>query len=184
MIISQTPNITVIASGRRKEREQAMRSWHYEHKQKNFKPKVETECLLIENVLLEILKLIKEQEGKSRTVIIERMIIYFLEKDKGNKNETAWNKSKRSYRRTLKNYAKEAKVKRKHLQKAKKDAEKKNYTFARIVRLAILEGIRKFQKENLFLNLQTKGFEIAISILEQKTKRARKKGKNAELNNE
>ncbi len=36
MIISQTPNITVIASGRRKEREQAMRSWHYEHKQKNF----------------------------------------------------------------------------------------------------------------------------------------------------
>ncbi|PUD46574.1 hypothetical protein [Helicobacter pylori] len=102
-----------------------MRSWHYEHKQKNFKPKVETECLLIESVLLEILKLIKDQEGKSRAVIIERMIIYFLEKDKGNKNETAWNKSKRSYRRTLKNYKKEAKVKREHLQNAKKDSEKK-----------------------------------------------------------
>ncbi|MCQ2618139.1 hypothetical protein JT051_06780 [Helicobacter pylori] len=102
-----------------------MRSWHYRHKQKNFKPKVETECLLIESVLLEILKLIKEQEGKSRAVIIERMIIYLLEKDKGSDNETAWNKSKRSYRRALKNYAKEAKAKRKHLQKAKKDAEKK-----------------------------------------------------------
>ncbi|GAA8074307.1 hypothetical protein HpDR115_08340 [Helicobacter pylori] len=102
-----------------------MRSWHYKHKQKNFKPKVETECLLIESVLLEILKLIKDQEGKSRAVIIERMIIYFLEKNKGNKNETAWDKSKRTYRRTLKNYKKEAKVKREHLQKAKKDAERK-----------------------------------------------------------
>lgn len=125
MNTNQTPNITVIASGRRKEREQTMTSWHYKHKQKNFKPKVETECLLIESVLLEILKLIKEQEEESRAVIIERMIIYFLEKEKGNKNETAWNKSKRSYKRTLKNYEKEAKVKRKHLQKAKKDAEKK-----------------------------------------------------------
>ncbi|WRC46714.1 hypothetical protein E5L14_03610 [Helicobacter pylori] len=61
---------------------------------------------------------------------------------------------------------------------------KKRYTFARVVRLAILGGIRKFQKENLFLNLQTKGFEIAISILEQKIKRDGKKGKNAELDNE
>ncbi|WP_121054539.1 hypothetical protein [Helicobacter pylori] len=102
-----------------------MKPWHYQHKQKNFKPKVETECILFESVLLEILKLIKEQEKKSRVVIIERMIIYFLEKEKGNKDETAWNKSKRSYRRTLKNYEKEAKAKRKHLQKTKKHAEKK-----------------------------------------------------------
>ncbi|EKE85665.1 putative hac prophage II protein [Helicobacter pylori R036d] len=102
-----------------------MRPFHYKHKQKNFKPKVETECILFESVLLEILKLIKEQKEKSRAAIIERTIIYFLEKDKGNKDETAWNKSRRSYRRTLKNYEKEAKTKRKHLQKAKKDAEKK-----------------------------------------------------------
>ncbi|WRA77278.1 hypothetical protein FE345_00675 [Helicobacter pylori] len=61
---------------------------------------------------------------------------------------------------------------------------KKGYTFARVVRLAILEGIRKFQKENLFLNLQMQDFEAAISILEQKTKRDRKNGKNAEFNNE
>ncbi|WRF76803.1 ribbon-helix-helix protein, CopG family [Helicobacter pylori] len=102
-----------------------MRSWFYEHKQKNFKPKVETECVLFENVLLEILELIKEQEGRSRSVIIERMVIYFLEKQRGSKDETAWKKSKRSYRRALKNYEKEAKAKRKQLQKAKKDAEKK-----------------------------------------------------------
>ncbi|PUD58619.1 hypothetical protein C2R54_08145 [Helicobacter pylori] len=61
---------------------------------------------------------------------------------------------------------------------------KRRYTFARVVRLAILEGIRKFQKENLFLNLQMQNFELAISILEQKTKRARNKGKNAEFDNE
>ncbi len=125
MNTNQTPNITVIVSGRRKEREQAMRSAHYKHKQKNFKPKVETGCMLFESVLLEILNLIKQQEEKSRAVIVERMIIYFLEKEKGNKSETAWNKSKRAYRRTLKNYEKEAKAKRKHLQKAKKDTEKK-----------------------------------------------------------
>ncbi len=108
-----------------KKKRKAMRPCHYEHKQKNFKPKVKTECMLFERVLLEILELIKEQEGKSRAVIIERMIIYFLEKEKGNKDETAWNKSKRSYRRTLKNYEKEANVKRKQLQKAKKDEKKK-----------------------------------------------------------
>ncbi|GAA9671666.1 hypothetical protein HpVH12_15000 [Helicobacter pylori] len=51
---------------------------------------------------------------------------------------------------------------------------KRHYTFARIVRLAILDGIRKFQKENLFLNLQMKDFEIAIRILEQKNKRDRR----------
>ncbi|WQS73927.1 hypothetical protein KVD59_07310 [Helicobacter pylori] len=58
---------------------------------------------------------------------------------------------------------------------------KKRYTFARIVRLAILEGIRKFQKENLFLNLQMKKFEIVISILEQKTKRDRKRVKKCRI---
>ncbi len=108
-----------------KKESKAMRPFHYKHKQKNFKPKVETECILFESVFLEILKLIKEQEKKSRAAIIERTIIYFLEKEKGNKDETAWNKSKRSYRRTLKNYKKEANVKRKQLQKAKNDEEKK-----------------------------------------------------------
>ncbi len=68
--------------------------------------------------------------------------------------------------------------------KLKRMKRKKRYTFARVVRLAILEGIRKFQKENLFFNLQMQDFEVAISILEQKTKRDRKNGKNAEFNNE
>ncbi|MUU51998.1 hypothetical protein F7205_00470 [Helicobacter pylori] len=117
-----------------------MRPWHYKHKQKNFKPKVETESILIENVFLEILKLIKEQEEKSRAVIIERIIIYFLEKDKGNKDEMAWSRSKRSYRRTLKNYEKEAKAKRKHLQKAKKDAEKKKLLICKSSSFSLFRG--------------------------------------------
>ncbi len=102
-----------------------MRPWRYEHKQKNFKPKVETECILFERVLLEVLELIKEQENTSRSMVIERMVIYFLEKEKGNNDETAWNKSKRAYRRALRNYEKTFKAKRKQLQKAKKTEEKK-----------------------------------------------------------
>ncbi|GAA8811998.1 hypothetical protein DUHN30_12130 [Helicobacter pylori] len=104
-----------------------MRPWHYEHKRKNFKPKVETECVLFESVLLEILQLIKDQEQRSRSMIIERMVIYFLEKEKGIKDETAWNKSKRAYKRIIKDYKKETKAKRKQLQKAKKVSEKKAF---------------------------------------------------------
>ncbi|WRF09353.1 hypothetical protein KVE83_03510 [Helicobacter pylori] len=78
----------------------------------------------------------------------------------------------------LKTTRKKLKLREGTYKKLKRLQRKKHYTFARIVRLAILEGIRKFQKENLFLNLKMKDFEIAISILEQKTKRDRKKEKN------
>lgn len=78
-------------------------------------------------------------------------------------------------RELLKTTRKKLKLRESTYKKLKRMQREKNYTFARIVRLAILEGIRKFQKENLFLNLQMKDFEIAISILEQKTKRDRKK---------
>ncbi|WP_206746526.1 hypothetical protein [Helicobacter pylori] len=75
----------------------------------------------------------------------------------------------------LKTTRKKLKLRESTYKKLKRMQRKKNYTFARIVRLAILEGIREFQKENLFLNLQTKGFEIAISILEQKNKKRQEK---------
>lgn len=84
----------------------------------------------------------------------------------------------------LKTTRKKLKLRESTYKKLKRMQRKKHYTFSRIVRLAILGGIRKFQKENLFLNLKMQDFEIAISILEQKTKRDRKKGKNAELDNE
>lgn len=84
----------------------------------------------------------------------------------------------------LKTTRKRLKLRESTYKKLKRIQRKKNYTFAKIVRLAILVGIRKFQEENLFLNLQTKDFDVAISILEQKIKRDRKKGKNAKLDNE
>ncbi|WP_158225956.1 hypothetical protein [Helicobacter pylori] len=74
----------------------------------------------------------------------------------------------------LKTTRKKLKLRESTYKKLKRMQRKKRYTFARIVRLAILEGIRKFQKENLFLNLQTKDFEIAIRFIEEKTKRGKK----------
>ncbi len=74
----------------------------------------------------------------------------------------------------LKTTRKRLKLRESTYKKLKRMQREKNYAFARIVRLAILEGIRKFQKENLFLNLQMKDFNIAISILEQKNKKRQK----------
>lgn len=71
----------------------------------------------------------------------------------------------------LKTTRKKLKLRESTYKKLKRMQRKESYIFARIVRLAILEGVRKFQKENLFLNLQMKDFEVAISILEQKNKK-------------
>lgn len=84
----------------------------------------------------------------------------------------------------LKTTRKKLKLRESNYKRLKRMQRKKHYTFARIVRLAILVGIRKFQKENLFLNLQMQDFEIAVRVLEEKTKRDRKGRKNAELDNE
>ncbi|EJB72650.1 hypothetical protein KVK39_06750 [Helicobacter pylori] len=54
-----------------------MRSWNYQHANKNFKPKVWTNSMLLENGLLAILELLKTLENKSRSVILERLIIFF-----------------------------------------------------------------------------------------------------------
>ncbi len=81
---------------------------------------------------------------------------------------------------------KRLKLRESNYKKLKRLQKKKHYTFARIIRLAILEGIRKFQKENLFLKIETQEFEILISFLEERTKRETKetKGKNAKFDNE
>lgn len=86
----------------------------------------------------------------------------------------------------LRTMRKKLKLRESNYKRLKRMQRKRHYTFARIVRLAILDGIRKFQEENLFLNLQMKDFEIAIRVLEFRTKKQRevKKGKNAEPDNE
>ncbi len=81
---------------------------------------------------------------------------------------------------------KRLKLRESNYKKLKRLQKKKHYTFARIIRLAILEGIRKFQQEDLFLEFKTQEFEILISFLEERTKRETKetKEKNAKSNNE
>ncbi|MDU9811769.1 hypothetical protein RGC32_08025 [Helicobacter pylori] len=102
-----------------------MRSWNYKHANKNFKPKVWTNSVLLENGLLEILEAIKTIENRSRSQVIERLIIFFIETQKGQSDETAWKKSQRAYKRTLTNQTKKNKLKRKQLERIRKAEKKK-----------------------------------------------------------
>ncbi|WP_237393113.1 hypothetical protein [Helicobacter pylori] len=102
-----------------------MRSWNYKHANKNFKPKVWTNSILIENGLLEILELLKIIENRSRSQVIERLIIFFIETQKGQSNEKAWERSNRAYKRTLINQTKKNKLKRQQLERIKKAEKKK-----------------------------------------------------------
>ncbi|MFP6184502.1 hypothetical protein ACLGBW_06810 [Helicobacter pylori] len=102
-----------------------MRSWNYKHSNKNFKPKVWTNSVLLENGLLEIFEAIKTLENRSRSQILERLIIFFIETQKGRSDETAWKKSQRAYKRTLTNQTEKNKLKRKQLERVRKAEKKK-----------------------------------------------------------
>ncbi|MFP6230234.1 hypothetical protein ACLGCZ_07720 [Helicobacter pylori] len=102
-----------------------MRSWNYNHANKNFKPKVWTNSLLLENGLLAILEALKTLENKSRSVILERLIIFFIETEKGQSDEKAWRKSQRAYKRALVSKIEKNKLKRKQLERIRKTEKKK-----------------------------------------------------------
>ncbi|WP_240448582.1 hypothetical protein [Helicobacter pylori] len=102
-----------------------MRSWNYKHANRNFKPKVWTNSVLLENGLLEIFNTLKTLENRSRSQILERLIIFFTETQKGQIDETAWKKSQRAYKRTLTNKTEKNKLKRKQLERARKNQKKK-----------------------------------------------------------
>lgn len=102
-----------------------MRSWNYQHANKNFKPKVWTNTVLLENGILEILEALKKLENKSRSVILERLIIFFIKTEKGESDEQAWKKSQRAYKRALINKAQKNKLKRKQLERIAKAEKKK-----------------------------------------------------------
>ncbi|GHP83216.1 hypothetical protein VN1200_12850 [Helicobacter pylori] len=102
-----------------------MRSWNYKHADKNFKPKVWTNSVLLENGLLQIFESLKQLENKSRSVILERFIIFFIETQKGHSDEQAWKKSQRAYKRSLVSKTKKNKLKRKQLERIKKAQKKK-----------------------------------------------------------
>nr|WP_240641698.1 hypothetical protein [Helicobacter pylori] len=48
---------------------------------------------------------------------------------------------------------------------------KKNYKLAQIVRLAILKGIKQFERENLLVHLALKEFNSFLEILEEKNQK-------------
>ncbi|GAA7266729.1 hypothetical protein ID0507_09530 [Helicobacter pylori] len=102
-----------------------MRSWNYKHANRNFKPKVWTNSVLLENGILEILEAIKTLENRSRSAVIERLIIFFIETQKGHDNEKSWEKSQRAYKRTLTNQTEKNKLKRKQLERVRKAQKKK-----------------------------------------------------------
>ncbi|GAA9970838.1 hypothetical protein VN0935_15110 [Helicobacter pylori] len=102
-----------------------MRSWSYKHANMNFKPKVWTNSVLIESGILEILEVLKAIENRSRSQVLERLIIFFIETQKGQSNEKAWKRSQRAYKRTLTNKTKKNKLKRKQLERITKDKKKK-----------------------------------------------------------
>ncbi|GAA7939661.1 hypothetical protein JP0534_14260 [Helicobacter pylori] len=101
-----------------------MRSWSYKHANRNFKPKVWTNSVLLESGILEILEALKAIENRSRSQVLERLIIFFIETQKGQSNEKAWKRSGRAYKRTLANQTKKNKLKRKQLERIAK-AQKK-----------------------------------------------------------
>ncbi len=102
-----------------------MRSWNYKHANRNFKPKVWTNSVLIEIGLLEILEALKTIENRSRSQVIERLIIFFIEIQKGRSDEQAWKKSQRAYKRILVNQTKKNQLKRKQLKRIAKAQKKK-----------------------------------------------------------
>lgn len=48
---------------------------------------------------------------------------------------------------------------------------KKNYKLAQIVRLAILKGLKQFEKENLLVHLTLREFDSFLEILEEKNRK-------------
>lgn len=81
--------------------------------------------MLIENGLLVILEALKTLENKNRSVILERLIIFYIETQKGHSDEKAWERSKRAYKRSLVNKAQKNKLKRKQLERIRKIEKKK-----------------------------------------------------------
>ncbi|BAW53258.1 uncharacterized protein HPF38_0759 [Helicobacter pylori] len=102
-----------------------MQSWNYKHANRNFKPKVWTNSVLLERGILEILEALKIIENRSRSQVLERLIIFFIETQKGQSNEKAWKRSQRAYKRTLINQTKKNQFKRKQLERVTKAQKKK-----------------------------------------------------------
>ncbi len=148
-----------------------MRRWDYKHANRNFKPKVWTNSVLLESGLLQIFEALKTIENRSRSQVMERLIIFFIETQKGQNNEKAWKRSQRAYKRTLTNQTKKISLRESNLKELQRLKRKNNYKLTQIIRLAILQGLKQFKKENLLVHLTLKEFDSFLEILEEKNRK-------------
>ncbi|WP_121286850.1 hypothetical protein [Helicobacter pylori] len=58
-----------------------------------------------------------------------------------------------------------------NLKELERIKRKKNYKLAQIVRLAILQGLKQFEKENLLVHLTLREFDSFLEVLEEKNNR-------------
>ncbi|EJB98730.1 hypothetical protein [Helicobacter pylori] len=58
-----------------------------------------------------------------------------------------------------------------NLKELERIKRKKNYKLAQIVRLAILKGLKQFERDNLLVHLTLKEFDSFLEILEEKNNR-------------
>ncbi len=75
--------------------------------------------------MLEILEAVKTIENRSRSQVLERLIIFFIETQKGQSNEKAWKRSQRAYKRALTNQTEKNKLKREQFERTTKAKKKK-----------------------------------------------------------
>ncbi|WRA24942.1 hypothetical protein KVL20_00940 [Helicobacter pylori] len=58
-----------------------------------------------------------------------------------------------------------------NLKELERIKRKKNYKLAQIVRLAILKGLKQFEKNNLLVHLTLREFDSFLEVLEEKNDR-------------
>ncbi|MCQ2734106.1 hypothetical protein JT154_07935 [Helicobacter pylori] len=58
-----------------------------------------------------------------------------------------------------------------NLKELERIKRKKNYKLAQIVRLAILKGLKQFEKENLLVYLTLREFDSFLEVLEEKNRK-------------
>ncbi|WQV99597.1 hypothetical protein KVK00_01595 [Helicobacter pylori] len=58
-----------------------------------------------------------------------------------------------------------------NLKELERIKRKKNYKLAQIVRLAILKGLKQFEKNNLLVHLTLRKFDSFLEVLEEKNRK-------------
>lgn len=58
-----------------------------------------------------------------------------------------------------------------NLKELKRIKRKNNYNLTQIIRLAILQGLKQFKKENLLVHLTLKEFDSFLEVLEEKNRK-------------